>query len=111
MDVLSSPEHGSGKPWIVTFENFITDEEADALISTNYKFERSTDTGSTNEFGETGRILSQTRTSTNSWCRGDCLSHPRVKELINKIEKVTRVPQQNYESFQVLKYEEGKYRS
>ena len=41
-------------PWILTFENFLTDAEVDALISTNQKWERSTDTGSTNEFGETG---------------------------------------------------------
>ena len=40
----------STSPWIVTFDNFLTDEEADALISTNEgNWERSTDTGSVNE--------------------------------------------------------------
>ena len=107
VNVHSSPEMGDGKPWVITFDNFVSDEEAEALISTNYKFERSTDTGSTNEFGETGRVLSQTRTSSNSWCRGECLAHPDVKKLIHRIESVTRVPAHNYESFQVLRYEEG----
>lgn len=40
----------SRSPWIVTFDNFLSDEEVDALISTNAgNWERSTDTGSVNE--------------------------------------------------------------
>jgi len=40
----------SQSPWIVTFDNFLTDEETDALIATNEgNWERSTDTGSVNE--------------------------------------------------------------
>jgi len=40
----------STDPWIVTFDNFLTDEEVDAMISTNEgNYERSTDTGSVNE--------------------------------------------------------------
>ena len=101
--VLSSPASGPGKPWVVTFDNFLSDQEIDALISTNNNFERSTDTGSTNEFGETGRVLSKSRTSSNSWCRGPCLSHPDVKAVIKRIESVTKVPSPNYESFQVGK--------
>ena len=106
-EVLSSPAAGKEKPWVVTFENFLSDQEIDALISTNNNFERSTDTGSTNEFGETGRVLSKSRTSSNSWCRGACLAHPDVKAVIRRIESVTKVPAHNYESFQVLKYVEG----
>jgi hypothetical protein len=62
----------STSPWVVTFDNFVSPEEAKALISTQKKFERSTDSGQTNEFGETGRILSSGRTSANSWCDHDC---------------------------------------
>jgi hypothetical protein len=64
----------STDPWVVTFDNFVTDAEAKALISTVHGWERSTDTGSTNEFGETGRIVSQGRTSSNAWCQHDCQS-------------------------------------
>ena len=40
----------SKSPWIVSFDNFLTNEEADALISTGEgRWERSTDTGSANE--------------------------------------------------------------
>ena len=55
----------SRSPWVVTFENFLTEREAQALITTVKKWERSTDSGLTNEFGETGRILSNGRTSSN----------------------------------------------
>ena len=44
----------STDPWVVTFDNFLTDSEAVALIQTVNKWERSTDTGTSNEFGETG---------------------------------------------------------
>ena len=47
----------SRDPWVVTFDDFLTDSEAKALISTVNNWERSTDTGSSNEFGETGILL------------------------------------------------------
>ena len=97
----------SEDPWIITFDNFLSDAEINALISTQTKWERSTDTGSTNEFGETGRILSSGRTSSNSWCTADCENHPDVQSIIKKIEEVTLVPSDNYESFQVLRYDLG----
>ena len=97
----------STDPWVVVFDNFLTNAEAKALITTVKKWERSTDTGSANEFGEVGRILSSGRTSSNSWCTSDCESHPDVQTIIEKIEDVTRVPRENYESFQVLRYETG----
>ena len=53
--------------------------------------------------GETGRILSEGRTSSNAWCQGDCPKNPLVKQIVRKIEEVTGVPGVNYESFQVLK--------
>ncbi|KAJ1403180.1 hypothetical protein B484DRAFT_475823 [Ochromonadaceae sp. CCMP2298] len=97
----------STAPWVVTLDNFLTDAEADAIISTQDQWERSTDTGSTNEMGETGRILSTGRTSSNSWCRDACMHHPLVKQALAKIEAVTYVPRENYETFQVLQYSAG----
>jgi len=97
----------SESPWVVVFDNFLNDKEINALIDTVDKWERSTDTGVANEYGETGRILSSGRTSSNSWCRGACEDHPDVKSVMRKIEEVTYVPYRNYESFQVLRYEQG----
>jgi len=99
----------STDPWIVTFDNFLTDDEVDAIISTQKRWERSTDSGLTNEFGETGRVLSSGRTSTNSWCDQYCQDHPLVKNAMKKIEEVTFIPKDNYESFQVLHYDVGQY--
>lgn len=62
----------STSPWVVTFDNFLTDDEINALITNVPRWERSTDTGSMNEFGEAGRILSSGRTSSNGWCIGEC---------------------------------------
>lgn len=56
----------SREPWVVLFDDFLTKEEADALVSTQTKWERSTDTGVANAFGEVGRIVSQGRTSGES---------------------------------------------
>eukprot|EP01038_Epipyxis_sp_PR26KG_P013148 gene13148-17616_t len=97
----------STSPWVVTFDNFISDVEADALIGTVDKWERSTDTGDMNEFGESGRILSSGRTSSNAWCNKECQSNAHVKQILRKIEEITTVPRQNYESFQILRYEKG----
>ena len=79
----------STEPYVVTFDNFLTDEESDALIETNKgNWERSTDTGQVNAFGETGRVLSVGRTSSNAWCRHNCLSNPHVQNVMKKIEEV-----------------------
>jgi len=97
----------STSPWVVTFENFMTPAETSAIIRVVDKWERSTDTGQSNQFGETGRVLSQGRTSTNAWCRERCEADPHVQNVMKKIEEVTRVPSDNYESFQILRYEKG----
>jgi len=97
----------STSPWVVTFENFMTEEETDAIINVVTKWERSTDTGQTNKYGETGRVLSQGRTSSNAWCRADCEANPHVRNVMDKIAEVTRIPIENFESFQILRYEIG----
>ena len=97
----------STSPWVITFENFMTEEETTAIVKTVTKWERSTDTGQMNKFGETGRVLSQGRTSSNSWCREDCLADPHVQAVMARIAEVTLVPTENYESFQILRYEVG----
>ena len=102
IDVISTD------PWIVTFDNFLSDTEVEALIDESEgRWERSTDTGERNAYGETGRVVSQSRTSSNAWCRHECESNPNVASIITKIEDITQVPRGNYESFQVLRYEIG----
>jgi prolyl 4-hydroxylase len=99
----------STDPYIVVFENFLTAAECDAIVGTVKQWERSTDTGQANSYGEVGRILSQSRTSSNAWCQHECENDPDVINVVNRIERVTRVPYDNYESFQILRYEPGQF--
>lgn len=99
----------STDPWIITIDNFVKDSEVDALLGSVNTWERSTDIGSFNEFGEQGRLVSNGRTSSNSWCRGPCETHPDVIRLTSRIERATTIPSRNYESLQILRYEVGQY--
>lgn len=99
----------SHDPWVVTFDNFMTDDESNAIIEVVDTWERSTDTGTMNEYGVEGRTLSTSRTSSNAWCREDCEALPQVQSVIGKIEQVTQIPYDNYESFQILRYETGQF--
>jgi prolyl 4-hydroxylase len=100
----------SRDPWVIVFHDFVKDVEAEAILNSVDQWERSTDTGQSNKFGETGRVLSQGRTSSNAWCRHECESNPYVKNVMSRIEYTTTVPIPNFESFQVLRYElEQKY--
>jgi len=100
----------SDDPWIVQFDNFFSEEEAAGIIGTvRGQFERSTDTGMENEFGESGRVVSKTRTSQNAWCRKSCENHPASQAVINRIVEVIGIPYENFESFQILKYDIGQF--
>lgn len=96
-------------PWMVTFDNVVTDDEITALKTTVGELERSTDTGASNEFGEAQKLVSTGRTSENAWCIGDCYENGMVQRLTSRIENITGVPEINYENFQVLRYQPGQF--
>lgn len=113
-NVVSSPGGefgGIDGPWILTFDTFLTNFEADQIWEGGKKsgFERSTDQGDQNEFGEMEKVMSKTRTSNNAWCLESCEAMPGVISATNKIERVTGVPKKNYESFQVLQYQKNQF--
>jgi len=95
-------------PWVATLENFVTEEDGKAILGTvASQFARSTDQGSVDKYGEQSKIVSTSRTSENAWCTGTCETHPSTVEVMSRIEKVTQIPTENYESFQVLRYQLG----
>jgi prolyl 4-hydroxylase len=49
------------------------------------------------------------RTSSNTWCQEECYRHPVTKQILEKIENMTGIPDSNSEYLQLLKYEEGQY--
>ena len=94
-------------PWVVTFDNFLTDEECDHLIQQGYKngYKRSTDVGQRQVDGSFGVHQSQGRTSENSWCdpKSGCRQDPIAQRVMQRIANVTGIPSENYEDFQLLK--------
>jgi hypothetical protein len=101
LEVITSPEpkkHNAtwenakdGHPWVVVFNNFLSDNEVDDLIRGGEMegYERSTDQGAANALGEQEKIVSQTRTSSNAWCMHKCERLGGVRSATTKIEDVT----------------------
>ena len=97
-----------GGPWVVTFDNFLTDEEADRMIELGYKegFDRSTDVGQRKFDGTYDKKVSTGRTSNNAWCMHECEKDPIAERVGHRIGNVTTVPSSYSENFQILRYEE-----
>eukprot|EP00934_Nitzschia_sp_Nitz4_P002205 Nitzschia sp. Nitz4//scaffold313_size41840//31735//33102//NITZ4_007439-RA/size41840-processed-gene-0.14-mRNA-1//-1//CDS//3329547439//2205//frame0 len=93
-------------PWVMIFDNFLSSDEADALIRGGelVGFDRSTDQGAVNAAGEMEKVVSTTRTSSNAWCTGVCEQLPEVSAVTQRIEQVTKIPRSHFESFQILEY-------
>ena len=97
----------SSSPYVVVIEDFLSNDEIRTLINTVKGWQRSTDSGEINKLGQSGSKLSEGRTSSTSWCDGDCESSSYVQNLYKKIEELINIPRSHFESFQVLRYEIG----
>jgi hypothetical protein len=88
-------------PWIVEFRNFLTEAEADHLLAkAGHKFDRSL----------AGDGVTPVRTSSTSWCNVDhCLGDTLVQTIRQRISNLTRVPWENAEHLQVLRYHPGQF--
>jgi len=100
-------------PWVITLENFITDEECDALIQHGYNagYKRSEDVGTQKFDGTVDSKKSTGRTSENAWCssRNGCREATIPKRILNRISSVIGIPPENSEDLQILKYEVGQF--
>jgi len=99
-------------PWIVVFENFVSDEEATALIEAGAKkgYERSADVGIENPDGSHEDDVNDDRTSHNAWCDDElCNNDPVIAPVIERIATVTKTSVNNSEFLQLLQYEPGQY--
>jgi prolyl 4-hydroxylase len=103
-------------PWLITLDNFLSDEEANDLIELGNKhgyeviaFEQ---TGQTNMMGiEVDSITSRQCTGQISWCTyaEECRTDTLIKEIQNRIAKITGIPAVNSEPLEIIKYEVGQY--
>lgn len=109
-DTDASPPIKEG-PWVVTLENFLTDEECDRLIELggNLGYEISKDVGAKKFDGTFDGFVNQGRTSTNAWCTTDCFTDPLTQGVLRRIENITGVPDVNSEYLQLLRYEVGQF--
>jgi len=93
-------------PWMILVRNFIPESEGEMLLKLTEKgLRRSTDQGQIGEDGFQEQVVSNYRTSSNSWCNAECETHPKVKQLMQRISDLVHVPVPNFEAFQVLRYE------
>ena len=100
-------------PWVITFDNFMTDEECEAMIKIGYKYEykRSEDVGEEKADGTFGSIQSERRTSENAWCSSHVgCREEEIPALIHKrIANVLQIPANNSEDFQILRYQKNQF--
>lgn len=100
------------KPYVVTLENFLSDEECDFFIKEGYRlgFEQSEkilDLSDENMGDDWEPNVDSGRTSRNTFCGGDCYTSEINQAVMHRIEALTGIPKENSEDLQLLKYEIG----
>ena len=106
--VVSKPPLG---PWMILFENAISDEEAERLVELggDLGYKRSADVGTKQEDGTYSLNVNSGRTSTNAWCFKECLEDPIAQRVMGRIENITGIPETNSEYLQLLRYEHDQF--
>jgi prolyl 4-hydroxylase len=111
-DAATNAPAENNDPWVVMIDNFVTPHEASTLIALGAAvgYERSTDVGEIEVDGSFERVVSKGRTSTNAWCSTEeCSQDPTSIAIYQRIENLTKISKDNYEPFQLLKYEPGQF--
>jgi prolyl 4-hydroxylase len=101
-------------PWIVTLDNFVTDEECDALIALGYEYgyQRSDHVGGPpSPLKQHHHPPAPKRTSENAWCsdHNGCRWRDLPQRLHQRMATVLNIPGNHSEDLQILKYETGQY--
>ncbi len=95
----------SRDPWVLSFERFLSPDEVDTLRAHGEdRYVRSTASGGRKD-DEFIPLTSEIRTSWTTWCdNSTCLDDPLVKRVHERVADVTRVPIENFEFLQLLRY-------
>ena len=110
-DTVETADYIVGGPWMVVFDNFVKEEEADRLVELGALegYERSMDVQNFNQDGSVAPGVSPSRTSTNAWCMDACAADPMAIAVANRIAEVTHIPEPYQENLQLLRYETGQF--
>lgn len=97
--------------WVVTLENFLSQEEADRLIEMGTKegYEASTEYGPERPDGTFVFKVSDYRTSKNAWCEDECAEDPLISGVMERMADVANMSNNNSEYLQLLSYTPGQY--
>mmetsp|Transcript_34633 Transcript_34633/g.81651 ORF Transcript_34633/g.81651 Transcript_34633/m.81651 type:complete len:549 (-) Transcript_34633:247-1893(-) len=100
-------------PWVITLDNFLTEEECDSMIQLGYNagYKRSEDVGAKKFDGFFDSKISTGRTSENAWCttKNKCRDQPVPKRVLDRLSHLMGIKPENSEDFQILKYEVGQF--
>jgi prolyl 4-hydroxylase len=103
----------SSPPWVITFDNFLTEDECQGLIDlgSEFKYKRSEDVGAARFDGSHEGVQSERRTSENAWCSSHdgCRTKEIPQRIHDRIAQVLDIPANNSEDFQLLRYEKGQF--
>jgi len=100
-------------PWIISLDDFLTDEECDSIIQHGFDtgYKRSEDVGKQKFDGTVDSTQSKGRTSENAWCstRNGCREELIPKRILDRMSTILGIPSGNSEDLQILKYEVGQF--
>jgi len=98
-------------PPILLFDNFVSDDDIEELLyfAIGADLQRSTGQGDIDENGVQEQKEIWDRTSSNAWCGGDCERLGAMKRLKAKTSTLMAVPEKNFESAQILRYQETEF--
>lgn len=91
----------STSPYVVLLKNFVAPDEAEAFQSVcKSSFERSL----------AGDQLNPVRTSFQCWCNfAGCFTDPKVHNVTRRINSLLRIPYNNGEDLQIVRYQPGQF--
>jgi prolyl 4-hydroxylase len=110
-DIEETADYKVDGPWVVILDNVVTESEAERLIELGAieGYEQSFAGGKLKPDGTYEPGFSQTRTSSNAWCKGECYKDPIAQRVIERITNITKIPETNSEYLQMLKYNPGEF--
>lgn len=101
-DTLETADYKVGGPWMIVFENIVSELEAERLIELGgiEGYKRSEDVGEKQADGTYTSVANSGRTSTNAWCNGPCYDDPLARGVMDRIANITGTPEVNSEHLQ-----------